>query len=119
MFRYKRLYHILDKLIYSAFLLLACYFIYMGDVLDKFRSKRTNFAEYLEPVTELPTITTYIQSTDQGFLLYGKDFNISYGVYIDKDKNGGKSHLKHKNLTIGVNKIEGGPLKVMFVTTAI
>ena len=115
MFSYKTLYQCLDQLIYSAFLFLACYFIYVGDVLDKFRSKRTNFAEYLEPVTELPTITTYIQSTDKiGVLLYGKDFNISYAVYTGQYTDGGKSQLKYNNLTIGINKIEGSPLKVMF-----
>ena len=50
-------------------------FIYQGDVLQRFQLKRTNFAEYEEETTELPTIQTWLGF---GNLTFGQDYNISY-----------------------------------------
>ena len=46
--------------VYIALLILGVYFIYAGDILQKFSNKKTTFAEYGEPVTELPTILAFI-----------------------------------------------------------
>ena len=95
----KPLLKILDFLIYAGFSFLGCYFIIEGDVVEKYQSKRTNFAEYLEKVTELPSITTYIHSSYEAFQ-YGLDFNISYSAIIQYH-NGLYDHSERENLTFG------------------
>ena len=110
----KPLLKILDYSIYASLLFLGCYFIIEGDVVEKYQSKRTNFAEYLEPVTELPSITTYIHSYygDHRSFQYGKDFNISYstnGEYSISERN-----IEKENLTFGVNRVRGSSLNVRF-----
>ena len=108
----KPLLKILDFLIYAGLSFLGCYFIIEGDVVEKYQSKRTNFAEYLEKVTELPSITTYIHSSYEAFQ-YGLDFNISYSAIIQYH-NGLYDHSERENLTFGVNLVKGSSLEVRF-----
>ena len=72
----------LNIVIYILFLSLGIYFIKQGEVPEKYLQKRTNFAEYLEPVTELPTITTWIQTefVEDSILEYGRDYRIEYFI---------------------------------------
>ena len=68
--------------------------------------KRTNFVEFHEPITELPTIITYIDSLERGQFKYGKDFNISF-------EHKETSYIP-ANLTFGENEVNGSPLRVDF-----
>ena len=61
-------------MIYLLLFSLGVYFIYQGEVLERFAQKRTNFAVYKEHMRELPTITTYIEA--QGLNL-GVDYNLT------------------------------------------
>ena len=72
--------------------------------MEKYRSRRTSYAEYDEEIVELPTMVTYIDKNIRNQFKYGKDFNISFG---------GMSTTK--NLTDGENIIDGDSgLKVDF-----
>ena len=51
---------ILDNLGVSVLWLIGFYLIFSGDVIERFSLKRTNFAEYSENVSELPTIQSRI-----------------------------------------------------------
>ena len=84
----------LQNAVYIALLTLGCYFIYQGKVVQRFLIQRTDFSEYSEPMSELPTLLTYAIPYDT--LRFGKDFNISYGVQ--------GSFIK-KNLSTGINQI--------------
>ena len=61
------------------------YFIYYGDVWERYRLKRTNFAEYTEQITELPTFVTWIQYRQNiqtsEHLKFGEDISIVYWQY--------------------------------------
>ena len=79
---------------------LGCYFIYQGEVVQKYKSKMTNFALSEENIAELPTIKTWISPLTSQFKL-GKDFNITY-------KSGTEaSEMKPVNLSLGNNSIDG------------
>ena len=67
----------LDKLFYVALTILGLYFIGEGQVMTKFLSEKTNFAEYDEPIQELPTFTSEILG-HKVKMSYQKDFNISF-----------------------------------------
>ena len=102
----KQLIYILDKLVYIVFLILSIYLIYKANVIQRFRLARTNFAEYDETVTELPTLITYIDNFEErSRLKYGVDFNLSFGEL---------ESLKPTNLTFGENWMTGSSLKVDF-----
>ena len=49
----------LDKLLYVALAMLGFFFIYHGEVIQRFNKGKTFFAEYNEALDEFPTITTY------------------------------------------------------------
>ena len=85
---------VLQKVVYLALLSLGCYFIYQGQVVQRFIIQRTDFSEYSETVSELPTLLTFplLYNT----LKFGKDFNISYGI---------RGSSLTRNLSIGINDI--------------
>ena len=93
----------LNKTVYIALLILGCYFIYQGQVVERFVDEKCDFSDYPEDVSELPTLQTFI-SPYNDVLMYGHDFNISYGVF------GLQSH----NLTLGINTIVPDVLQVHF-----
>ena len=91
---------IVHKLFHSTMIALGCYFIYQGEVVQKYKSKMTNFALSEENIAELPTIKTWISPLTSQFKL-GKDFNITY-------KSGTEaSEMKPVNLSLGNNSIDG------------
>ena len=52
---------------YLTLLSLGLYWIFTGDALNKYFLKRTNFAEFSEPMDRIPTILTMNQcNTDTG-----------------------------------------------------
>ena len=71
----KHVIQLIEKLVYIALICVGCFFIYQGDVLQRFQLKRTNFAEYEENLTEFPTILTWPAF---GNLKFGEDYNISF-----------------------------------------
>ena len=40
---------------------LGGFFIYEADIINRFQLKRTNFAEYYEPIIERPTVMSWIE----------------------------------------------------------
>ena len=57
------------------------YFIHEGNVIQRYTKRRTNFAVYEEPTSELPTIVTYV--TESGTskiseLKLQKDFDLQF-----------------------------------------
>ena len=97
-------FQIVDKLIYISLFSLGCFFIYKGQVVEKFNWKRTNFAEHDEDLAEFPTISTFIDVPEQerSRFAFGRDFNISYGPSLEN----------LTQLKLGENTIRGTPLKV-------
>ena len=73
------MFYIFKNVKYVAFLSLGIYFINMANILEKYQRERTNFAEFEETVTELPTIVTYPVPQNSG-MKNGVDFNISFQV---------------------------------------
>ena len=93
----------LNRTVYIALLILGCYFIYQGKVIERFANKKCDFSEYAEDVSELPTLQTYISPYNKE-LFYGHNFNISYGVF----------GMQNHNLTLGTNTIVPDVLQVHF-----
>ena len=74
-----------NRVAYIALMVLGCYFVYKGNVWDIFHMKRTNFAVYDEPISEPPTIISWIQYSkhqNSKALEYklGKDYNVTYST---------------------------------------
>ena len=87
----------LNLVLYLALSSLGIFFIIQGQVVDKFLSRKSNFAKYYEPLTELPPL-------QRGFLVLGKTWHM------------GKISILHTNLGrlwmpktwfFGENQIEG------------
>ena len=92
---------IVHKGIYLALWCVAVYLIVVGDIIQKFSQKRTNFAEYAESLTEWPTILAFVEySKPNETLQYGKDFNLTAHTPETWAK-----HSKGYNLTIGSNDL--------------
>ena len=89
--------HVSQRLVYLVLLCLAIYLIYIGDIVQKFCRKRSNFAEYSEEISELPVVHLFLEyRTPSDILNYGKDFLVTYQ---------GNDFVK--NLTMGENIVEG------------
>ena len=75
--------HVTSKQAFDAFRLmiylllfsLGVLFIHQGKVWERYAQRKTNFAIYTEPFSELPTITSYIQTYG---LKLGADFNLTF-----------------------------------------
>ena len=80
----KAFFQCLDTLLYVALSIAGFYLIYAGDVIEKFKIERTNFAEYVENITEIPTILTYIDGNGGTELGYGT--NVSLSMKVSKVK---------------------------------
>ena len=76
-----QLYQVIDVFLYSGFLVLGCYFIKEGKVWEKFQQKRTNFAEFSENVTELPTVLTLIAYSEPTDPLSGQGYTMWYKAF--------------------------------------
>ena len=85
----------IDLIVYSCLFMIGISFIVRDDVFRKLALKRTNFARHQEPILERPTILVYIEPPSIT-LVYGEDFNISYGQQHQTD---------NVNLTIGENNV--------------
>ena len=89
--------HVSQRVVYLVLLCLAIYLIYIGDIVQKFCRKRSNFAEYSEEISELPVVQLSLEyRTPSDILNYGKDFLVTY-----------QGNDSVKNLTIGENIVEG------------
>ena len=105
----------IDRIVYLSLLGLGMYFIYEGDVVYRYRLKKTNFAEKSEPVKELPTILAHIEFKypfSKVPLICGKDFNISLQVTEETSLNltsgrflneWGKSKIKPQTVEVKWN----------------
>ena len=95
---------VIDTFLYVALAILGLYFIYQGEVIQRFREGKTLFTEYEEALDEFPTITTCLKGDLHPMPKYGKDFIISMGAMTET----------MTDLTFGENIVSGGPLKVYF-----
>ena len=84
---------------YLTLFSLGLYWIFTGDALNKYFLKRTNFAEFSEPMDRIPTILTWIDPID-GYRHWnyeiGKDYNITFAS---------EGYIKPLNLTVGRNMV--------------
>ena len=91
---------VIDILVYVTMLSLGIYFIYKGDVVQRFHLMRTNFMVYEEPIYEHPTIITWLDYTYMSpsikNITFGKDFKIYFTPGRD---------IVKKELIFGHNKI--------------
>ena len=71
-----------ETLFYIILLLTGTYFIYYGDVLQRYIEQKTNYYQYDEPIKELPSITTWVDPMllDPSIIKLGRDYNISLGA---------------------------------------
>ena len=96
----KRGLDLIDKLVYVCLFCLGSYWVYKGDAVTKYILGRTAFAEFSEPISQLPTISACVEINDS--YKYGEIFNISFD-------NGGGGYNK---LQLGVNTLPRNQLKV-------
>ena len=84
MFRFKLKYIInaFDKTLYIVLMVIGIYFMWLGNVWPRYLQQRTNFAEYGELITELPTFVGWIQYKpgiqSSEHLEFGEDYSIVY-----------------------------------------
>ena len=97
-FQISQYFKIIGRVKYFLFFFVGYYFIYRGDVINKFNIKRTSFSQYDEFTTESPTIVTKIMHSDNRSWSIENDFTISFGVL------GSRNQYKLKN---GENDIDG------------
>ena len=93
---------ILDNLGFIVLSLIGFYLIFSGDVIERFRLKRTNFAEYSETVSELPTIQSRIISSAN--FTFGHDFDIVFEA--ENDISMMKPSENQNYLKMGENSLE-------------
>ena len=90
----------LDYIVYTTMLGIGFYFIHEGNVIQRYLQRRTNFAVYEEPISELPTIVTYVTesgSSKISELKLQKDFDLQFTQ---------TSYAKLANLSFGNNHIK-------------
>ena len=72
----------LEITLYLGLMITGVYFIYLGNVWARYKQKRTNFAEYDEAISELPTLVTWIQYfpnvQSSEYLKFGEDYSIIF-----------------------------------------
>ena len=106
----KSLFQVIHRLGYISLLMLGYYFIDRGDILQKYNSRRTNFAEYYENVTEMPTIGIRVEYSNQTL----PEFSQSVGTFLGPPMNGELTpgyinlinHEKEGNVTVFFEEIE-------------
>lgn len=90
----------LHNLIYFALFCTGSFFIYQGQVVQRYLKQRTDFFEYNENITEFPSMVAHIRTYSS--LKLGFDFDISF-----------QTDDFAANLSYGVNSIGGNsPLKL-------
>ena len=69
----------IQRALHFFLICLGIYFIYIGDVVNRYKAQKTNLAEYFEPIRELPTVFAWIEfSGPSTGLRIGLDFNITW-----------------------------------------
>ena len=94
----KILFNILGKMVYFCTLGIGVYFIYEGEVVQRFQRRRTNFAHYEEQVSELPIHTISVWTKNKTFK-FGEDYHLQF-----RQGAQGSFHTAI-NLTYGDNRI--------------
>ena len=95
----RQIFEVLDKVVYLILTIVGAYFIIQGEVVPRYVQRRTNFYQYEEDISELPTNTTFMDpiDIDSSLVQLGRDFNISLQ---------GVTSTEMTNLTIGINWME-------------
>ena len=95
---------LLDNFIYFILLAIGIYFIIEGEVVQRYLLGLTDFYQYMEALTEFPTIVTYITDPPSNSRM-GKDFNVSLSL---------TDNIYQTILTIGKNHIQGTDIEIDF-----
>ena len=99
---------IVNTLVYCILFAVGCYFIYQGQVIQRYTLGRTNFAEFEEELEEFPTLVFFIDNGDKNRTYkYGTDFTILYS--LEAYSRLGNSYT---TLSIGENKLPGTSLRL-------
>ena len=81
-FKLKYIINAFDKTLYIVLMVIGIYFMWLGNVWPRYLQQRTNFAEYGELITELPTFVGWIQYKpgvqSSEHLEFGEDYSIVY-----------------------------------------
>ena len=98
----------------TSLICLGVYLFYVGDCLSKFQMQRTNFAQFSEAITELPTLYTWIEYSDYSKrrLEIGQDFNITYWTSNRENNDDDDEEEGGKILEFGSNEINGTKLEM-------
>ena len=105
-FKAEYVFRTIDLIVYLTMLGLGSYLINQGEVFQKYKAKKTNFAVYTEDIVELPTVVTYIHPWIHDIKVQ-QDFNISTrAVPINANEE--------VNLTFGENIVPGTNLRLEF-----
>ena len=92
--------------IYLFLLSLGLYWIFTGDALNKYFLKRTNFAEFSEPMDRIPTILTWIDPID-AYRHWNNEIGVDYNITLTSE-----GYFKPLNLMVGRNVVPEIPLQL-------
>ena len=92
-------------MVYFCTLGIGVYFIYKGEVVQRFQRRRTNFAHYEEQVSELPIHTISVWTKNKTFK-FGEDYHLQF-----RQGAQGSFHTAI-NLTYGDNRIPENNLRL-------
>ena len=99
---------VFKTLVYCTLFAVGCYFIYEGQVIQRYTLGRTNFAEFDEELREFPTIVFFIDDGDKNSsYTYGTDFLIHYGIEANLSSGNNDTVL-----SLGETKLPGTSLSV-------
>ena len=76
--RFQLIIRIIKTLVYCTLFAVGCYFIYEGQVIQRYTLGRTNFAEFEEELEEFPTILFFIDDGDKTALTNMEQISSSF-----------------------------------------
>ena len=104
---------IIIKLAYVSFLAVGLYWVCHGDSLSQYISGKTYFAEFSEPISELPTIVTYIYNSKNRSYKYMNDYKIYFTTLESINVESKESITENLTpLSHGDNTIDGIPFSL-------
>ena len=94
------------KVVYFTLFCVGILFIYNGDIVQRFKTGKTNFAQYSENMTEMPTLVTGLLYNPHDSII-GRDFNISTTLYDypEDDLSFGQSRVKGNSIKVNIESL--------------
>ena len=100
---------VFEKVTYLTLLSVGIFFIYQGDVIQRFQTGKTSFVKSSEAMTEMPSIRIRMSPTSNPKV--GIDFNVSLSTL----SNFSHPNSMANNLTFGKNNVTGSDIKFEFL----